>query len=432
VAFKRSGDSLNLSLRKLEYLWHVLAFVLLMGAFVPLWRQATLDLGAPGEGDPVQRLFLGVAYMGVGLLLFHPRRALLSARHGLLVWALVGWALLSTSWSVAPEITLRRGIGALLGALYGLLLAVRYSPKEVLRMLGVALAVVVVASLVAVVVTPDWAVMGPRTGRAWQGVMFHKNALGRTSALALMVFWTLSRAEQGSSGTLWRLLMLMAGVAVLGCRSTTGLILAVAGPGAWWALRAWNLLPRLLRPAAGSFAFALAIPVVMVLPDLLEAGVGVLGKDLTLTGRIPLWLLLIPLALQRPLLGYGYGAFWLGESGPSATVWALTWDAPHAHNGYLDLWLQTGLVGALMGVAILASLLVRYAKRVAIMSKAPMAELGFLAAVYMFLGDLSGTTLLQSGLGKALYWVIVAYLYLNRTDYNLPRSRNMMPAVTIR
>ena len=40
---------MKLSLRKLEYLWHTFAFVLLSGAFVPLWRQMSLGGIDPGE-----------------------------------------------------------------------------------------------------------------------------------------------------------------------------------------------------------------------------------------------------------------------------------------------------------------------------------------------------------------------------------------------
>jgi len=294
---------MKMSVRKLEYLWHTFAFVLLSGAFVPLWRQMSLGDIDPIEGDPVQRLFLGLAYLGVGLLLFHPRRDTRRARRGWLVWALVVWAMLSALWSTAPEITLRRSLAAALGVLYGLLLAVRYRPEEVLRMLGAALAIVVGASLVAVVAIPEWAVMGPPHEGAWQGVLLHKNALGWTAAFALAVFWVLGRTEPSYRSVLWRGGMLAAGILVIGSRSATGLILALALPAGWWLLRTWTQLPRLLRPAAGSAILAVAIPGLFVMPDILEWTLGLLGKDLTLTGRIPLWLILIPMALARPLLG---------------------------------------------------------------------------------------------------------------------------------
>ena len=56
--------------------------------------------------------------------------------------------------------------------------------------------------------------------------------------------------------------------------------------------------------------------------------------------------------MQRPWLGYGYGGFWLGGSGPSGAFWtAVGWDAQHTHNALLDLWLDLGLIGAVWFLA---------------------------------------------------------------------------------
>jgi O-antigen ligase len=49
---------------------------------------------------------------------------------------------------------------------------------------------------------------------------------------------------------------------------------------------------------------------------------------------------------KRPILGYGYEAFWEGFKGASRGVLESTgWLVPMAHNGYLEVWLGIGLVG---------------------------------------------------------------------------------------
>jgi O-antigen ligase len=71
-----------------------------------------------------------------------------------------------------------------------------------------------------------------------------------------------------------------------------------------------------------------------------------LGRDATLTGRTDIWIVLSDYIDQRPLLGYGYGAFWAPESDPGNWVReALQWDAPTAHNGWLEVTLALGFVG---------------------------------------------------------------------------------------
>jgi O-antigen ligase len=50
--------------------------------------------------------------------------------------------------------------------------------------------------------------------------------------------------------------------------------------------------------------------------------------------------------MDRPWLGHGYNAFWLGDEGPSGIVRQIAgWDVPGAHNGFLEIWLDLGFLG---------------------------------------------------------------------------------------
>lgn len=398
-------------LRKLELGWNTLAFILLLGAFVPLWRQNVLGGVDPVLSDPVQRAFLGIAYIGVFLLVLHPVQALVTMRRGGLLWVLVGWALISSFWSAAPELTLRRGFSLLLATLYSLLLVVRYSYHTVLRMLGTALAVIVVASLCVIWLFPQWGVMGLPHPGAWQGVLYHKNALGRTCVLALLVFWILQRNTDRPFRYVWAVLGLAASVVLIGSRSATSWIIALTLAIAWPLLRGLIRLPRLLRPAMVSLAMAVILPALILLPGHLEEVLGLFGKDLTLTGRVPLWEFLISMGLERPFLGYGYGAFWQGPTGPSAPVWMFFRWANQAHNGYIDLWLETGLIGLLLSLILLLRVLIRTGQRGLRKEGVKVWEFAFLYSVFFVFISFTEAVLLESGLSKALYWVILSYIY---------------------
>ena len=100
---------------------------------------------------------------------------------------------------------------------------------------------------------------------------------------------------------------------------------------------------------------AVAISTTELLAPTLEA----LGKDATLTGRIPLWRLVDREIGEHLLFGVGYQAFWT-EANPAAwAIWSeLAWPAPHAHNGYRDTLLNFGLVGMMIfGVAIVRAVI---------------------------------------------------------------------------
>lgn len=71
-----------------------------------------------------------------------------------------------------------------------------------------------------------------------------------------------------------------------------------------------------------------------------------MGRDATLTGRTELWQELLRLNRQ-PLFGTGFENFWLGTR--LEELWELYWWHPNeAHNGYLEVFLNLGVVGVVL------------------------------------------------------------------------------------
>jgi O-antigen ligase len=154
--------------------------------------------------------------------------------------------------------------------------------------------------------------------------------------------------------------------------------------------------------------------------DSYESLIAALGRDPSLTGRVPLWKAIIPMALEKPVLGYGYGAFWLGSAGPSVWVWtAIGWRAVHGHNGYLDLWLDLGIVGLALGTLLLGQVVVRNFRHVmgAWTGADPVfwASFGLFIALYNF----AESTFLKP---NSLYWVLLVYSYLISKDTEVLRG----------
>jgi O-antigen ligase len=117
-------------------------------------------------------------------------------------------------------------------------------------------------------------------------------------------------------------------------------------------------LSRRLEPRLSvALAVLSSIAVVLItigcaeyLPNIL----GAFGRDPTLTGRTLIWTAVMDSIVKRPLLGYGFYAFWNGLTGESGNIINAThWTFGYAHNGLLEIFLQLGLVG---GVIFLATL----------------------------------------------------------------------------
>jgi O-antigen ligase len=141
------------------------------------------------------------------------------------------------------------------------------------------------------------------------------------------------------------------------------------------------LILSVLLPVSGALRwnYGLAVPffiVVMLLSGVaivlllnnLEPVLAALGRDDTFTGRTYIWNPVLDKIWERPLLGYGYGAFWEGWEGESAyvllvmtmTQWLSNAGSlpDHSHNGFLDLWLDLGLLGlSVFAVGVFLALL---------------------------------------------------------------------------
>ncbi|WP_296744344.1 O-antigen ligase [Mesorhizobium sp.] len=85
---------------------------------------------------------------------------------------------------------------------------------------------------------------------------------------------------------------------------------------------------------------------------LLDAVLGIFGKDSTLTGRTYLWEQGWAAAMERPWLGYGYAAYWLQGFADPERLWAefyiSTRTGFHFHNTYVETLVELGFVGVTM------------------------------------------------------------------------------------
>lgn len=333
----------------------VLALLLSTGAFLPLLIQES------GNEGPTQIVWLGV-YAIVGfLILARWKRFIHVVTRDKFLLLLIMIALLSVFWSAAPEATIRRSMSLLGTTLLGAYLATRYSVEELLRLLAWALGLAVLFSLAFALAFPSYGVVTGTFGyyegeEGWRGIYGEKNALGAAMALGAGVFFFLALGRPRHHWTMWAFFGLSIGVLLLANAKTallSFLILLILFPF-YKALR-WQY--NLIVPLFVVTILMGGTAVVWVL-DNAQILLNTLGRDATLTGRTEIWPAVIESARQRPLLGYGYGGFWLGWEGESSKLWLRTAalfgaqniGPSHAHNGFLDLWLNLGLLGVSMFV----------------------------------------------------------------------------------
>lgn len=331
---------------------------------------------------------------------------------------LVLLAVLSLSWSVAPVASLPLVISVLGTALVASYLALRFSPLEFTRLAAYALGLAALASLLAVLLLPDYAIMtGPLHEGRWRGITGQKNVLARWMAVGVCLA-VLAAAHGHGMGR--RLLLAIAALCLflllMAQSATAVMLLVLVGCGALFC-RIW-----LAHEAPGSRSYARLLLLVvssLLVAALLAAGLeqmlALSGRDLSLTDRVPLWQGVLEAIAARPWLGYGYGAFWQDPQLMMSYLAAhLPWQAPHAHNGWLEVALGLGLIG---GLLMLLSLLVTgWRVLVALRANAEPALILGVIVLLLTLGlNLSEVTLLR---GANLLWVCYLYVAL-RVPFSL-------------
>lgn len=97
----------------------------------------------------------------------------------------------------------------------------------------------------------------------------------------------------------------------------------------------------------------LIVSVSLMMFDSLPFLTGALGRDETLTGRTEVWKSVLEIN-TNPMFGVGYGSFWLGNR--LERLWEQYWWHPtEAHNGYLEVYLQLGIIGVIIVMGVIFS-----------------------------------------------------------------------------
>jgi exopolysaccharide production protein ExoQ len=287
------------------------------------------------------------------LLARHGARALRVALGQPLLWGFVGMALISTSWSAVPLVTLTRSLAYVGTTLLGLYLAVTFDLDTLLTLLACVFGTLALLSLFYILALPQLGLYFDDRGQSWQGIFPHKNVLGRNMTFGALVFLTLALQNRGRL-VYWSGFILTVGL-IIGSDSKTSLVILMLLVVMAFGYPLVRLSPALMVPLACAALIVLAGATVWI-GDHLYSVLDLLNRDVTLTGRADLWAAVIDMINQHRWLGYGYSAFWLGMDGPSAYIWTLVgWQPPHAHNGFLDITLDLGLIGLTILLILLGS-----------------------------------------------------------------------------
>jgi O-antigen ligase len=345
-----------------EEVWSIVLLILFaMGGYVPIVMgglsdpTAHMQVGVGAVANPISQALILVMWVGtlipVGRIL--PR--LLNSSYAIRpLVPYILFAIASVAWSQDPVVSLRKLLSFSLTCIFALYFAVRFPVHRQLKMVYAAASLLGIASALLALLAPKYAVDHTQHVGAWQGALAGKNSCAAIMVIGLSA--ALVYAPKSMLQRATRIFMMLLFAVIISMADSSGALVVIAV--------VWVSLPLLRHLAAYEQKTRALITVILFIGgagavicmvEYLPLILKLLNRDPTLTGRTDIWKAVLTSIFKHPLLGYGYGAFWLGLKGESANViLAVKWALPNAHNGFLDIWLSLGGVGlALFGYALL-------------------------------------------------------------------------------
>lgn len=353
---------MNMIIRKrtLEKIYVVAALVAYSAGIYTLF----FPIDPTGDGayqqNFVSQLINFPAYLyAIYVLTFYPSSVFRILRITWLLWLLVVLCFASALWSIEPMDTARRAILLLLSCAFGAAIAARFSVSEFLLLLGWAFLIVAVMQIIALLTMPGLAIHQDHHYPSMRGFFAHKNPAGRFMAIGFLVGLCLHSYRKHRM--LARAVMILCAMIAIATLSRTAMALIIFLAVLYFAagfIFKQRLAGMYLLIVCVSFATLMVGSGVVV--EMLNDFVEYSGRDMTLTGRTLIWEDVAgQMTGTRFWIGYGYESFWRSEKGGLGMRWWGEYIPPHAHNGFVQVWVALGVVGLFFLIVLIGSSLLQ-------------------------------------------------------------------------
>jgi exopolysaccharide production protein ExoQ len=334
---------------------------------VTLWlypevATATIDMSVYEEGTPIDRAILATLIVA-GLFILN-KRLNWSEMFRSNIWILLFFLYcgISILWSDIGFVALKRWIKVIGALIMVLVILTEDDPAEAIKTLIIRCAYILIPlSILFIKYYPDFGVgYSPWGGKGLlTGVTTNKNNLGRLCLICgLILFWhgvtlwhSKNISEDKKQTALNTLFLIMTTWLLIQSNSMTSLSSFVVAVCVFICLG----LPLFRRNLNHIGIFILLIfssaAILFLLTDFDKHAVESMGRDLTFTGRTELWKNILSMH-TNVFIGVGFDSFWSGER--LLKLWDLYWWKPNeSHNGYLEVYLELGIIGISLLLALI-------------------------------------------------------------------------------
>lgn len=259
-------------------------------------------------------------------------------------------------WSMYWEISLSRWLTLLFTMIAAGYIGLRYDLKEIIKLLSVFGIYILFLSILLVFFVPKVGIMNYYNIQgAWRGVFWHKNHMGLIATFINILFLINTFQEFGSqkwrAAFLWGALYIFSLIFVYQSDSVAAYLTTIFLHGIVLLVLLWIKFGKKISRRHYLYFCAALILAAIVLFFNVDRFFGMFDRNVTLTGRTPMWSYLFSEYLsERSFGGYGFNAFWYISSHRVATQLAAEYPDPIviADNGFIDILMNTGYAGLVL------------------------------------------------------------------------------------
>ncbi len=345
----------------------ILAFFTFMGTSLPFQERLVDAYEAETTNIINQIVYIFLFILSSILIVQNPKSTFSFIRKEKYLTLFISFCLISFLWSGYGLISFKRSF-QLFVTFITILNAVLYMKSDYLVVsLKIIAYIYIIVTLFSVMFIPQ--AIDPAFG-SWRGIELQKNLLGHTSLMifTLGIYFLHESKNRFSSLNSIVLLLLSILIIVLSDSSTNmiGLIAIVL-------ILIITNIDKFFSPLGVGRLFSKLIILSIILAsiilsiyseEILSFVPGLFGKDLSFTGRDLIWAYIWTEIQKKFWLGYGYGSYWImGTSVIDLIKSSIVGNRVNeAHNGFLEIMLQTGIFGFTLFVSVIVSFVYKITK----------------------------------------------------------------------
>jgi O-antigen ligase len=314
------------------------------------------------------------------------------------------WCILSAVWSDYSMTSLIRSFQFMVIYLVLLLSVYDLDQLDIVKIIKVIISIYIIVTIFSVIFIPE--AIDPKFN-TWRGIHNNKNGLSQMGLLSFLLTLTFYNRNSKLRKNLWNFTLSLLSVLIIFMSGSSTIIIILFIIFLIYLFYKFENIFSKLRLGwffeLITFIFFIALLVIFFLfsSEVLSFVPEMFGKDMTFTGRVLFWKYLLMQIQSHPLFGFGFGSYWILGS-PHVTLF---FDEAGtvmntAHNGFIDLTLQVGMIGLVIFFVVIGIFFYRAIKI--------NYNTSILLLISIIIGNFTESTLQ----GKSITMVIFILFYL--------------------